>query len=98
MYSKDKSKSSQNSAQFRIAFTGTHTLTQNSFIISGQKFIIKQRKQAGAGKPDLYICAISPFRYISSLYQKTDKSVIMEYLKDYYQVLISADSIEFKRL
>lgn len=50
---------------------GTYTLEKNHFFVGNRKLAIRRRKKQTDTKPELYLIALQPFQYISSLY-KTD--------------------------
>lgn len=48
--------------------TGSYVLEQNHFFVNGRKFAVRKRKRQRGTKPELYLIALQPFQYISSLY------------------------------
>jgi hypothetical protein len=48
--------------------TGKFVLEKSHFIAGGRKYCLRKRKRQTDIKPELYLIALQPFQYISSLY------------------------------
>jgi len=59
--------------------SGTYYKNGNSFVIGTTMFTIRKRKNQLERKPPYYLVRLSPFQYISSLYQIGEQNYMMEY-------------------
>ena len=80
-----------------IISTGTYPLSGEAFDIDGRKIIIRHRKEPSARKPELFLSAVDPYCYISSLYPSEDGFTADEEGKK-FRVDINGNSIIFSKL
>lgn len=79
--------------------TGEFILHENSFISSGKKFCIRERKNQ-RGKPKLYLIQLEPFQYISSLFPVpgTREEYTLDFKQKLYNLRKNESSINIQAL
>jgi len=78
----------------RLIMEGEFPLSGGAFDIAGRKVLIRHRKEITDRKPELFLSAVDPYCYISSLYP-ADDGYTMDDDGKRYRVKVDRDSISF---
>jgi hypothetical protein len=77
--------------------TGTYSLEQTSFIAGGRKMLIRKRKGSTGKKPELFLVALQPFQYISSLFPTGEPGVYtLDTEKKVYKLRMTESQVEIQ--
>ncbi len=78
---------------------GEFILQNNSFIVQGKKFCIRERKKQSK-KPKFYLIQLEPFQYISSLFpvQGTTKEYTFDFNNELYFLRLNESIAEVQAL
>lgn len=81
----------------RIIESGEYQVSGDAFIIGKRKVLIRHRKETSEKKPELFLSAVSPYSYVSSLYPSAD-GFTMDEAGQRYRVRVKEDSIFFSQI
>jgi len=77
--------------------TGVFTLEGNAFLVEGEKYAIRERKQV-RGKPKFYLIRCEPFQYVSSLFQVDPEEFRFDHEKRLYSLKKKGNKVAIREL
>ncbi len=77
--------------------TGVFTLEGNAFLVEGEKYAIRERKQV-RGKPKFYLIKCSPFEYVSSLFPVAPEEFSFDYENKLYSLEKKGNRVAIREL
>ena len=77
--------------------TGVFTLEGNAFLVEGEKYAIRERKQV-RGKPKFYLIRCEPFQYVSSLFQVEPEEFRFDFEKRLYSLRKKGNKVAIREL
>ena len=77
--------------------TGVFTLEGNAFLVEGEKYAIRERKQV-RGKPKFYLIKCSPFEYVSSLFPVAPEKFRFDHEKKLYSLERKGEQVAIREL